>query len=533
MIDKLFISSIVIILSIIINKFSKKIGIPSLLLFIGLGLFFGSDGIVRIPFDNYQLAEVICSVALIFIMFYGGFGTRWKTAKPVAVKALLLSSVGVILTALLVGLFCYFILRIDLLESFLLGAVISSTDAASVFSILKSKKLSLKNQVSPMLELESGSNDPTAYMLTLIVLEMMNGSTTYGKYVYIIAGQFIIGILCALALSYITIKLYNKFDLKSNGLEIIYFVGMVLLSFSLPEKIGGNGYLSTYLFGIIIGNQYLKNKRVLINFFDGLTGLVQICIFFLLGLLAFPSQMPQIIFIAFCITVFLTFVARPIAIFTLLKPLKCDMNQIALVSFSGIRGASAIVFAIIATVNPAYLKNDIFHIVFCVVLFSIAFQGTLLPYVAKKLNMIDQDGDVLKTFTDYQEENVIQLIRLPIASNHPWISLKVKELELPPQVLVVTIIKLNKAIVPNGDTIIEHGDIVLMAAPGYEEYIHIEVNEIRIHSDHDWKEKPIHSIKIDSNSLIAIVKRGNNIIVPNGSTVIKENDKLVLVNNVD
>jgi cell volume regulation protein A len=301
----------------------------------------------------------------------------------------------------------------------------------------------------------------------------------------------------------------------------------------LPEKLGGNGYLSSYIFGIIIGNQYLKNKRVLINFFDGLTGLVQICIFFLLGLLAFPSQMPQIMFVAFCITIFLTFIARPVAIFTILKPLGCDMNQIALVSFAGIRGASAIVFAIIATVNPAYLKNDIFHIVFCIVLFSIAFQGTLLPYVAKKLKMIDEDDDVLKTFTDYQEENAIQLIRLPISNNHPWISLKVKELELPPQMLVVTIIKMNKAIIPNGNTTVECGDIVLITAPGYQGYINVEVSEIKINSSHDWNQKQIHSIKIDSNSLIAIIKRGNNIIVPNGNTIINEDDTLVMVNKFD
>jgi len=465
-------------------------------------------------------------------MFYGGFGTRWKTAKPVAVKSLLLSSIGVLLTALLVGFFCYFILHIEMLESFLLGAVISSTDAASVFSILKSKQLALKNQTAPMLELESGSNDPTAYMLTLIILDMMNGSNGYGKYVYMIAGQFLIGTLCAVVLSYITIQLYTHFDLKSNGLEIVYFVGMVLLSFSLPEKLGGNGYLCTYIYGIIIGNQYIKNKRVLINFYDGLTGLVQICIFFLLGLLALPSQMPQIIFVAFCITVFLTFVARPVAIFTILKPLGCDMNQIALVSFAGIRGASAIVFAIIATVNPAYLKNDIFHIVFCIVLFSIAFQGTLLPYVAKKLNMIDEDGDVLKTFTDYQEENAIQLIRLPISHNHPWISLKVKELELPPQMLVVTIIKMNNVIIPNGNTTIECGDIVLIAAPGHQGHINVEVSEITINSNHDWKQKHVSSIKIDSNSLIAIIKRGSDIIVPNGNTTINEDDTLVLVNKM-
>ncbi len=529
MINHLFISSIVIILSIISSKFSQKIGIPSLLLFMGIGVFFGSDGVVRIPFDNYQLAKTICSISLIFIIFYGGFGTRWQTAKPVAVRALLISSIGVFITALLVGLFCHFLLNINLLESFLLGAVVSSTDAASVFSILKSKKLALKNQTAPLLELESGSNDPAAYMLTLIILEIMNGSASYGKYVYMIIGQFVIGALCAVVLAYITLYLYQSFELKSNGLEIIYFVGMVLLSFSLSEKTGGNGYLSTYIFGIIVGNQHFKNKRILIHFFDGLTGLVQICIFFLLGLLAFPSQMPQILLTALAITVFLTFFARPMTMLTLLKPFGCPLNQIGLISFAGIRGASSIVFAIIAMVSPAYLKHDVFHIVFCIVLFSIAFQGTLLPYVARKLNMIDADGDVLTTFTDYQEENSIQLIRLPIFHDHPWHLLQLKALELPPQMLVIAILKDDTIIIPNGNTVIEYNDTILIAAPGYQDVVKLEVNEMTINTRHDWRQKKIHAINIDPDSLVAIIKRGNDIIVPNGNTLINEDDTLVVV----
>lgn len=532
MLNVLFVASIVIILSMISSKISQKVGIPSLLLFIVLGLFFGSDGIVRIPFDNYYLAEVICSTALIFILFYGGFGTRWKTTKQVAVKALLLSTVGVLLTVVLVGIFCYFVLRIELLESFLIGAVISSTDAASVFSILKSKKLALKHQTSQLLQLESGSNDPAAYILTIVILGMMNDVGNYDQYIFMILAQFVVGALCAVGLAYITLYLYRKFNLKSDGLEIIFFVGMVLLSFSLPEKLGGNGYLSTYIFGLIVGNQYLKNKRVLINFFDGLTGLAQICIFFLLGLLAFPSQMPEILLIAVLITLFLTFIARPLSIFLILKPLKCKMNQIALVSFAGIRGASAIVFAIVATVSPAYVKNDIFHIVFCIVLFSIAIQGALLPYVSKKLNMIDEHEDVMKSFTDYQFENELQLIQLPIAANHPWKNHKLKELVFPPQMLVVTIIKGETIIIPSGDTRIDENDIVLVGGPGYQEDINIELSEIAISKNHDWALKKVSEIKMNHNSLIAIIKRRSKIIVPIGNTVIIEGDVLVLVNKL-
>ncbi len=271
-----------------------------------------------------------------------------------------MSTFGVFITAALVGLFCFYVLNIKLLESFLIGAVISSTDAASVFSILKSKKLALKNQSAPFLEIESGSNDPAAYMLTIIILSLMDNPTTYDKYLIMIAIQFVVAIIFSMILAIITIYIVKYLNLESNELSLIFYVGMLLLVFSLSEKFGGNGYLATYIYGIIIGNQYIKNKKAITNFFDGITALVQICVFFLLGLLAVPSLMPNIIIIALFIALFLTFVARPIATFILLKPFKSSLNQIALVSFAGIRGASSIVFAIIATVSSTQIDNDNF-----------------------------------------------------------------------------------------------------------------------------------------------------------------------------
>lgn len=528
MVNGIFITAIIIILSILSNKFSHKVGIPSLLFFIGLGLFFGSDGVMKIPFDNYKLAETVCTISLVFIMFYGGFGTRWKTAKPVAVKALCLSTLGVIFTAFFVGVFCYFILKMELMESFLVGAVISSTDAASVFSVLRSKKLALKDKTSPILEVESGSNDPSAYMLTIVILEVMEGAAGYDQYASMIFAQFFVGILCAVTLAYIALAVYRRFSLESNGLETIFMVAMILLSFALPVTFGGNGFLSTYIFGIILGNQYIKRKRVLVNFFDGLTGLMQILIFFLLGLLAFPSQMPQILLTAVAIALFLTFIARPVSIFMILKPMKCSLAQIALVSWAGIRGASAIVFAIIAIVSPAYVKNDIFHIVFCIVLLSIAFQGTFLPYVAKKLDMIDEDADVLKTFTDYQEENELNFIRLHISEEHPWKSLKLKEVVLPPETLIVAIVKDEKVTVPNGETVIDQDDRLIVVAPGFQDYMNTELTEIEIGSDHDWVHKPIKEVKIYPNTLIVMIRRLDEIIVPNGDTIVEDGDRLVL-----
>ena len=531
MINAMLVASFIIIAAMFSTKLSQKIGIPSLLLFIALGLLFGRDGIFKLEFENYQLVENICSISLVFIIFYGGFGTRWKTAKPVAVKAIMLSTLGVFLTAAFVGMFCYLVLKMGLMESLLIGAIISSTDAASVFSILKSKRLALKNQSAPLLELESGSNDPTAYMLTIIILEIMNKPATYDKYILMIITQFLVGILAALILSKLTLFIIKKFKLESNELSIIFYVGMILLTYALSTKGGGNGYLSIYIFGIILGNQYIKNKNVIINFFDGITALVQIGVFFLLGLLALPSKMPEIMLISLFIALFLTFVARPIASFILLKPFKCSMNQIALISFAGIRGASAIVFAIIATISVSNIKYDIFHIVFCIVLFSIAFQGSLLPFVSKKLKMIDKNGDVLKTFTDYQEENEVQFIRLHINKNHPWNRFKIKNIILPPEVLILMIIRDGDKIIPNGNTLIDEEDILIIAAPGVNDNNNIILNEVLITKDHDWIKKEIRDIQMNPDNLIAIIKRGKKVIIPRGNTLIMEGDIVVLLNN--
>lgn len=529
----LFLAALIIILAILGSKLSMEVGIPSLLLFIGIGLFFGSDGFVHIPFDNFDFTAIVCTIALIFIMFYGGFGTKWETAKPVALKAFLLSTLGVLITAVATGLFCYFVLKIPLLESLLLGAVVSSTDAASVFSILKSKKLSLKYQTSPMLELESGSNDPTAYMLTLIVLQLMDGTANYKDYLYQIPLQFVVAIGVAVALSAVTLQLHKRFNHSIEGLEVFYFVGMVLLAYSSSEILGGNGYLSIYILGIILGNRQIKGKREIVHFFDGLTNLMQLTIFFLLGLLAFPSQMPSIIGIALAIAAFLAFIARPLAMFVILKPLGSTMNQINLVSFAGIRGASAIVFAIIATVSAPNLSYDIYHIVFCVVLLSIAIQGTFLPYVAKKLDMIDDESDVMKTFTDYQDENTIQLVRMTIEPGHPWVGKSLEEISILPNMLMVLILRGEKYFFPFGQFVIFSGDVIVGVAPGLQDSLDIETKEVQITSKHEWCGQAIKDITLSRNSLIVMIERDRNVIVPNGDEILLKGDKLVMIEDFD
>ena len=309
-----------------------------------------------------------------------------------AVRATILSTLGVLVTAGLTGVFCYFVLHFSYVESFLIGAVIYSTDAESVFSILRVKHLNLRDGTASLLEIESGSNDPMSYLLTIIGISLLGNSGT-GNIPLMIFMQLALGILVGVVVALIGITLLTKTNFIPEGLETIFVIAIVIFSFGLAELIGGNSYLSVYLLGILLGNSRIRNKNILIPFFDGVTGLAQILIFFLLGLLAFPHRMPDIMVPALLIALFLTFVARPIAVFGILLPFRCSIQQCLLVSWAGLRGAASIVFAIMVIAGGGDISLDLFHIVFMVALLSVAFQGTLIPKVAEKLNMVDNSAD--------------------------------------------------------------------------------------------------------------------------------------------
>lgn len=518
----------IILLCILFNRMSNRLGIPMLFAFIILGMLFGSDGVVKIAFDDYVMAEQVCSVALIFIMFYGGFGTNWHTAKPIAGKAILLSTVGVIFTALLTGLFCHWILGFDFLESMLIGAVTSSTDAASVFSILRSKRLNLKDNTAPLLEVESGSNDPCSYMLTVIFLAIMSGTLSKGQLAYMVFAQIVYGILVGGGVAIIAVWALTKVKFATDGFDTIFVFSMPLVAYAVSTLIGGNGYLSTYLLGIILGNQAIPNKKSLVHFFDGMTGLMQMLIFFLLGLLSFPSQLPKILLSSLLIALFLTFVARPLSVGLLLAPFKSSLNQKLLVAWAGLRGAASIVFAIMVTVSSSYTKNDIFHIVFFIVLFSISLQGTLIPIVAKKLKMIDDEENVMRTFNDYSDEMPIQFIKVTITENHFWSGKKVKDISLPSDILLVLIQRGDKRILPKGSTTILSGDKIVLSALSLEEEMGAYLVELKVERDNIWLGKKLSEIKLEPEKLIMLIKRDHQVIIPNGKTIIKEKDILVI-----
>lgn len=527
----LTIGAAIIICCVVFNKISNKVGVPMLFAFIILGMVFGSDGIFKIEFENFAFAEQICSAALIFIIFYGGFGTKWSQAKQVALKSLVLSSLGTIMTFVLTGLFCHFILKFSLAEGMLIGAVLSSTDAASVFNILRSKNLNLKYKTASILELESGSNDPWAYMVTLIMLSFMGGGMSGFKIGYMLFAQVIYGAGLGILISLGAVWVLKHIDFDSDGFDTIFIVSVAIISYALPTLVGGNGYLSCYLVGIVLGNSKIKNKKAQVHFFDGLTGLMQIVLFFLLGLLSFPSHMSKIIIPALLIAIVLTFVIRPFVVAVTMLPFKAKLNQIILVSWAGLRGATSIVFAILVTVSDAYTKSDVFHIVFCVVLLSIGVQGTLLPKVAQKLNMIDDNDSVLKTFTDYSNETEIQFIRLNIKENHPWKNVKVREINLPPETLLVMIARGERTVIPRGGTTILEGDVLMLSAIGFEtkqlKKEQLLLSEESIDSEHEWAGKTI-SQAIPRNVLVVMIKRNGKTIIPNGNSQIKTGDILVL-----
>ena len=536
MLNLMIICSLILLICITSTKILYKFGVPILLIFIVLGMLFGSDGIVGIYFDNYELASDICSIALIFIMFYGGFGTNWNMAKPVALQSIAMSSLGVVLTAGLTGLFCFLAFKTTLLEGLLIGSIVASTDAASVFAILRSQKLNLKGSLASTLEIESGSNDPFAYMLTIIILGLMSNGG-YGYIIPILLSQIIVGILASIILSKSSIFLLRHTKFEIEGFYPIFITAIAVLSYSLSEYFSGNGYLSVYITGIIIGNSKIPHKKSIFQFFDGVSWLMQILLFFLLGLLAFPSKIPSVMLKGVSISIFMILIARPVATFSILSLFKVPFKQKLFISWVGIRGAASIVFAIFAITYGVPINNDIFHIIFFIALFSVSVQGTLIPLVAKKLDLIDNSESVLKTFNDYKEYKSTQLIEFNISENNSIANKTLMDANIPEDILVVMIKRKGDVFVPNGATVILPGDILVLSGNNlnnfnfYKEDKSTNLMEISVKDNSIIANKAIKDSNIASNILIVMIKRKDKIIIPNGNTVILPYDTLVVTAN--
>lgn len=515
----------IFILALLAIRFSNRHGVPALLLFIILGMSFGALGFV---FEDYLFADQFATVSLMVIMFYGGFGTNWKMAKPVAKESIILSSLGVIVTAVITGLFCYFVLGFELLEGMLIGSIIGSTDYASVSNVLRSKNLNLKYNSASLLELESGSNDPAAYTMTMVFLSIIIGSDV--SVPLVILSQIIIGIAFGSFFAFVIGKLLTKLIFGADGLYAVFMASAMLITFGAADFLGGNGYLALYILGIYLGNLEFKGKREVVFFYDGFTEIMQIGLFFILGLLSDFTSFIQTFPIALAIMLFLTLIARPIAVYGLMLPFELKRNQLNLISLAGIRGAAAIAFAIMAVNSEAFLSVDIYHIVFGICVLSALIQGSIMPYAARRWEMLDPNDTVLKTFNYYQSKAEIGFLETKIYSNSALVDSKVKDLNLTFDFIVAKIVRDGKTIVPRGHVVLKENDLIVLGGERYFDQKGQELIEMIIPSGHEWESQQIKDLNLPSNRLIIMIQRDtHNIVVPVGDTRILEDDKVVMI----
>ena len=384
---------LILFVSVYASKISEKIGLPLLLIFLMLGMFLGSEGVVGINFDNTLLAQAVGSIALIFILYSGGLDTHWEQIKPVVTSGVMLATIGVVMTALVLAGFVYVMWDITFLEALLLGSIVSSTGAAAVFMILRSQKIKLQHNIKPLLELESGSNDPMAIFLTITLLQLivMQGSTSAWEWFVQFVAQFAIGGVLGVLCGFIFPKICAKINVSQPGLYPLISIAWLFMVFGLSALLGGNGYLSVYLAGIMTNKYAFPYKSHIIAFHDAIAWMMQIVLFLVLGLLVFPSQLPEVAWFAMLFVFVLMFVARPLGVFTALFKSGYNFKEKLFISWVGLRGAVPIILATYPFVYHLESSQLIFNVVFFMVFISVLVQGMTLKFVARYLGIAQEN----------------------------------------------------------------------------------------------------------------------------------------------
>lgn len=456
----LLVGAILLFLSLFAGKTSFRFGIPVLIIFLGIGMLSGSEGIGGIYFDNPKTAQFIGIIALNVILFSGGLDTSWESVKPIVWQGLTLSTIGVLMTAALLGVFVWLITDFTLFEGLLLGSIVSSTDSAAVFSILRSKKLSLKGHLRPTLEFESGSNDPMAYVLTIVFTSLVTiPETSIGGVIRIFIQQLLIGTACGLLVGRISKELINKIKLDYEGLYSVLIIAIMLFAFSFTDFIGGNGFLAVYLCGLYLGNQQLIHKKKYIKSFDGFAWLMQIVLFLTLGLLVFPSKIFPVISIGLLISFFLILIARPLSVFACLSFFKIQNRSKLFISWVGLRGAVPIVFATYPLIAGAEKADMIFNIVFFISLTSVLIQGTTLPYVAKLLHLtLPENVKPALYQIQVSDGDKSLLTEVKIPEGCKVIDKPLVDIAIPKNTLIVLIHRAGKYFIPDGATKLQAND---------------------------------------------------------------------------
>jgi potassium/hydrogen antiporter len=463
----LTVAGILLLMGILASKASGRLGLPALVLFLLIGILAGSEGIGGIEFDNSWLAQSLGVVALAFILFSGGLDTEWRSVRLVLWQGIGLSTLAVLLTALSMGLFAAWVLGLSLLEGFLLGAIVSSTDAAAVFAAMRSRSIGLQERIKRILELESGSNDPMAIFLTIgLITLLLHPGASVLSLVPMFAQQMLLGALLGYGLGRLMVGAINRINLGYDGLYPVLTLSTVLLVYGLSSLVGGNGFLTVYVVGLVMSNHHFIHKRSIARFHDGLAWLMQIIMFITLGLLVFPSQLLPVIWTGLALALFLIFIARPLGVFATLLPTKMKRREIAVISWVGLRGAVPIILATYPLVAGVAHANTIFNVVFFIVLTSVLLQGPFIPHVAKWLGVDAPFVEPPRYPLEFEQTADLDsdLVEVHIPEGSPAVGKRIVDLDLPDEALVVLISRSGTFIVPRGATVVKEGDRMLMLA---------------------------------------------------------------------
>ncbi|MDO4163870.1 MAG: potassium/proton antiporter [Bacteroides sp.] len=468
----LLVGSILLFVSIVVGKTGYRFGVPTLLLFLMVGMAFGSDGL-GLQFHNVQEAQFIGMVALSIILFSGGMDTKISEIKPIVWPGIVLSTAGVLLTAIFTGLFIWWLsgmswtnIHLPLITSLLLASTMSSTDSASVFAILRSQKMNLKYNLRPMLELESGSNDPMAYMLTIVLIQFIQSSSMgVGQIIGSFLIQFIVGAAAGYLLGRLAILMLNRLNIDNQALYPILLLSFVFFTFSITDLLNGNGYLAVYIAGMMVGNAKIQKRREIYTFIDGLTWLFQIIMFLCLGLLVNPHEMLNVAAVALLIGIFMILIGRPLSVFLCLLPFgkRITTKSRLFVSWVGLRGAVPIIFATYPVVEEVPGADVIFNIVFFITIVSLVVQGTT---VSKAARMLGLSTPLEKTGNDFgvelPDEIDSDLRDMTVTEEILAKGDTLKEMNLPKGTLVMIVKRGDEFLIPNGTLKLHVGDKLLL-----------------------------------------------------------------------
>lgn len=461
-VDKLILlAAILLLVGILSSKLSARIGLPVLVLFLVIGMLAGESGIGGIAFDNPLGAHTLGTLALAIILFDGGLQTPTSSIKAVWKPASLLATVGVLVTAMLTGAAAAYILDLPLLEGMLLGAIVGSTDAAAVFSLLRNAGIHINKRLKSTLEIESASNDPMAIFLTVGLLEVLvNGMQPGIGLLQLFVVQMGVGALVGLGVGWLSVKLINRIHLAASGLYPVLVAACGFLSFGVSANLGGSGFLAIFLTGVFIGNRRIAFQRGTFLFHDGLAWLSQIVMFVVLGLLINPLSLLEVWFEGLVIAAVLILVARPLAVAPILRLFGFNAREISLVSWVGLRGSVPIILAIFPLMFGLEGAELIFNVVFFVVLISASIQGTTLPIVARKLRLTEKPPAVPAASLEITalEEVDADIVEYTLSEQPRAAGRRLSQMALPDTTVVAMITRGKEVIPPRGSTELHPGD---------------------------------------------------------------------------